>query len=162
MLNTARALSFTLLLLLLATAACADSLEQSNLDATVTAVGPIALDAQNRIFITYALRDLEGDDQNITLQICEKDAKQCGTPNPKAKNTGSLKSLPTLPAQTDVTHTFSFDTACGRIVDTKNVAFSLTTPYIVRIQVQDSENHLDSAEFTLGADLGLTAIPPCP
>lgn len=162
MLNTARALSLTLLLpLLLLATACGDSLEQGNLEANITAVGPIALDAQNRIFITYALRDLEGDDQDITLEICEKDAQKCGTPNPKGKNSGSLKHLPTLPANTDVTHTFSFDTACGRIVDDKTVPFTLNTPYIVRVQINDTEKSLTSPEFTLTADLGLTAIPPC-
>jgi len=160
--TTTRALPFALLLLLFTAGACADSLEPGNLDATVTAVGPIALDAQNRILITYALRDLEGDDQNITLEICEKYATKCGTPNPKGKNSGSLKSLPTLPAHTDVTHTFSVDTACGRIVDNITVAFNLTTPYIVRIQVKGSDNFLTSPEFTLGSDLGLTAIAPCP
>lgn len=159
--TTTHALSTALLMLLL-TAACADSIEQENLEANVTAIGPIALDAQDRILITYALRDYEGDDQNITLEICEANAQRCGTPNPAARNVGSLHSLPTIPARTDVTHSFTFDTACGRLVNNAATPFNLNTPYTVRITIQGTENTLESPPFTLGDNLGLTTIPDCP
>ncbi|MBA2663244.1 MAG: hypothetical protein H0U74_13205 [Bradymonadaceae bacterium] len=152
-----------LILALVLTPGCADRVEVGNLTAEITAIGPIAIDDDGRLAIAYALRDDEGDDQDVIIEICEAPGERCGEPDPRGNHGGhTTTNLPTRPARTDVGHVFRWDLGCGRVIDNSTVAFELGRPYRVRITIIDGGNERSSTNFTLGEELGLTTLPDCP
>lgn len=143
---------------------CETTIDVDNVPTRVTSVGPIEasslvqIDDQSTAFsqvrIGYTLRDFEGDDASIEIEICEEaDDSNCGAPF-RGYGGDGVTRLPTIPFDTDVPHYFEWEVGCGRLVGTELVETEPTVSYVALIRVAGSgEQPVRSPAFRL-EDLG--------
>lgn len=151
---------------------CETTIDVANLETQVTSVGPIEAsslvqlddDTQgfSQVRIGYSLRDYEGDDASIQVEICEVgEDSNCGIPFRGFGGDG-LSRLPTIPVDTDVPHIYEWAPGCGRIVGLERVETSLDISYFARISIAGGEGEpVESPEFLL-SDLGFDAETEIP
>lgn len=141
-----------LMFLCVVLSACSTSIDVGDTPAQVTQIGPVEL-VGTELRIHYALRDYEGDDAQIVVEVCEEDV--CGV---AFEGTGSdgTQRVPTVLADTDVPHVFVWNLGCGILVGTELVAVDAEAEYVVRITPEGGEP-AESHVFKL-ADLGLPAM----
>ncbi len=140
--------------------ACETTIDVGNLPTRVTAVGPVEASSLvqfedgtqgfSQVRIGYALRDFEGDDASVEIEICEEgDESTCGTPFRGFGGDG-LSRLPTIPVDTDVAHRYEWEAGCGRIVTLAETDTRYDTNYVARIRVAGTNQEpLQSPSFTL-------------
>ncbi len=153
------------LLALLFTTACGEQIVVENTLAEISEVTPIALTSADEVSVSYLLSDEEGDDQALTVEVCEGSAdspQDCGL---AFEGTGSdpVSFLPTEQGGRPLSHVFTWDQNCGRIQGDTGEIFDTTldTTYIFRLRIKDerAEWHY-SDTFTL-MELGVDAISDC-
>jgi hypothetical protein len=144
-------------------AACSETIDIDNADARITSVGALDVVTENGapryVDVTYSVRDFEGDDVDVIVEICNAAGTSCGVAWQGAGGDGTFRVI-TQPYDTDVPHVFRWDAACGSVVADARTDAELGASSIFRISVQDGDTHLDSMPFSL-ADLGFAALPAC-
>ena len=148
-------------LLALAAGCGPGQVDQFNNPAEITAVGPVSFDG-TEVLIDYTLRDQEGDDQSLSVEICagdESSQKTCPTP---VQGTGGdgIDLVPTVPRATDAEHRFAWAVGCGRVDGDSCVDSKTNTEYTVRLSVDGTDEQASSEPFTL-EDLSADALPEC-
>jgi hypothetical protein len=141
---------------------CGDQpLETQNRKAHVTSVGPVEPN-ERFVEIQYTLRDREGDDQRVDVQICPADQVPGGCLAPVQGLGGDgTNRLPTVPEATDVPHRFSWRAGCGLVDGNQCQSADLQTSYVARIKVTGTNRSETSEPFTLGNDLQWNEVPTC-
>ena len=144
-------------------AACSETIDIGNADARITSVG--ALDvvsesgAPRYVDVTYSVRDFEGDDVDVIVEICRADGTACGVAWQGPGADGTFRVI-TEPYDTDVPHVFRWDAACGAVIADARVDAELGVSSLFRVSVLGADTHLDSLPFSL-TDLGFVALPAC-
>lgn len=143
---------------------CEETIEVGNLDAEVTTIGPIEasgfvqFDEETQGFsqvrIRYTLRDYEGDDVAVSVEVCEEDAPDtCGAPF-RGYGGDGVSRVPTAPFDSDVPHVFEWIAGCGRIVGDSVEPTDIEASYIARVRVRGTSGApIVSQPFRLG-DMG--------
>ena len=150
-----------LLLTTLALAGCTEQIEVANAAAQIVSVDEIAALPTQEVSVTYDITDEEGDDQQLSMEVCEADGSACGLPF-QGKYSDGVTFVPTAPARSIQTHKFTWDAGCGRVVEGQLVETQLETSYIFRLGIlKRPETIQESTPFTL-SELGLMALPDCP
>lgn len=135
---------------------CAREITIENQEGHVSSIGPIELDEAANVIVHYTLRDPEGDDQDIRVDVCSAPDEDCGIAV-EGLGGDSTTRLPTVPAATDVPHEFRWAQRCGRWQGQDLVESKLDRSYVVGITVTNSPTGTVYSEpFTLNA-LGATA-----
>ena len=158
-----------LLTLLLAASACSEQIEVENargelLEGSIKALlGPQDRE-QHTLTIEFKLRDEEGDDQKLHLEVCQAtdagDLTACGFPY-QGEDSDGTGFLFTLPDGDPATHRFVWDYTCGRVLEEGRIEDTLPeTSYIVRARISGTRNTVTSPAFTL-ADFEIQDVPPC-
>jgi hypothetical protein len=120
--------------------------------------------------IPYLLRDPEGDDQSIKVELCQWDgqeASQCGVAVQGRGGDGS-NFVPTTPAGACILHVFYWDVGCGRFVGTDNggspsraMIESVDQQLVARVSVVGSdEAPMQTEPFSL-EEIGFESLPAC-
>lgn len=142
---------------------CGDQpLETSNRTARITSVGPVELD-ERFVEIQYTLRDREGDDQNVDVEICpaaSEGDRDCMTPVQGLGGDGTER-LPTVPKDTDVPHRYAWRVGCGLVDGEQCRTVDLQTAYVARVTLGNADRSETSAPFTLSDDLQISEVPEC-
>lgn len=136
--------------------------DQHNFDASVTSVGPVT-NGERAVMVDYALRDHEGDDQTVDVDICEStdgEPEACGDAVQGIGGDGT-ETVPTVPRGDSVTHRFAWAAGCGRVVDGSCTETDVSTTYVARVSLEDVDDAATSAPFSLGEDLGFDDPPEC-
>lgn len=144
-----------LLLVSLATS-CVREVTIENARAEVTSVGPLA-DSDGNVLIYFTLRDLEGDDQAVGVDICDAPGVRCGVAFLAGGD--ALDRLPTIPKDSDVLHETHWHPGCGRYIDDDFVAQSPADDFVVAVYTLPSDGDAVYSEPTSLAALGVTANP---
>lgn len=148
------------LLGIVAATGCVRDVETLDEPAVVTSIGPITTGADGNVVVSYTLRDFEGDDQTVRIEICDADGEDCG-PAVQAPGGDPTTRVPTIPENTDVLHTFHWNPWCGRYVGADLTASQIDAEYIVSIEVADTETGpVTSEPFTLES-VGLLNAGDC-
>jgi hypothetical protein len=124
----------------------------------------------NALVIPYLLRDREGDDQRIKVELCEWDGSEavsCGVAVQSAGGDGT-SFVPTTPAGTCILHVFYWDVGCGRFVATDNGGTpqkvfidGVDQALVAQVSVIGSEEEPTQTEpFTLEG-IGFESVPEC-
>ncbi|MEZ4460190.1 MAG: hypothetical protein R3E66_10785 [bacterium] len=139
---------------------CDETIDVDNSPAQVTAVGGITSvgSPPTAVDVEYTLRDLEGDDTDVLVQICDE-SDVCGAAWQSAGGDGTAR-VTTVPFDTDVPHIFRWNPSCGRVVGSSVQASGLDDSLRFRIQVAESTSSLESVPFTL-RELGFAALADC-
>ncbi len=143
------------LLFALVATGCVREIDIENRDARITSIGPLGLDDADNVIVQYTIRDPEGDDQDLQIEICTAPGEQCGF---AAEGIGGdpTSRVPTVPAGTDVTHEFRWAPWCDRWRGTERIPSEPDQEYVVGITVlTGSASPVYSEPFTL-TDLGTT------
>ncbi len=122
------------------------------------------------LVIPYLIKDREGDDQRINVELCEwngSEAVNCGVASQAAGGDGT-SFVPTTPADTCILHVFYWDVGCGRFVGTDDGANpqqafieSVDQELVARVSVVGSEEEPSRTEpFTLEG-IGFESVPEC-
>ena len=149
-----------LLGMIAAATGCVREIDTLDEPAEVTSVGPIATDDADNVVVSYTLRDFEGDDQTVRVEVCTVDGEECG-PAVQAPGGDPTTRVPTVPENTDVLHTFHWNPWCGRYVETDLVGSEIDAQYIVSIEVLGTETGpVTSEPFTLES-VGLVSAGDC-
>lgn len=152
--------TLTILIALAAVTGCAREIDIENQDASVTSIGPIDLNSAGNVVVPFTVRDHEGDDQTVLVQICDAPDEGCGTAV-VAPGSDPLDRLPTVPRRTDVLHEFRWDVWCGRWFGQELEPSDLDSEYVVRIEVITGEAEpVYSEPFSLSG-LGATEEGSC-
>lgn len=148
-----RALStIWLVCLTLAAVGCGDDdLDLPNRDAELSEVSVEPVDA-NRAAVWYTVRDAEGDDQAIAVELCAADGDGCVVPQPAAGGDG-LATIPTVPAGQPVRHVFHWTLDCATLDELE--ALAPDGPYIARVTVVRAGVSAESEPFGV-EDLGIS------
>lgn len=149
-----------LLVVLVLGAGCVRDIEVENQEAIITSVGPLEIDARSNVVVLYTIRDAEGDDEDVRVEICEAPEDDCGT---AVEGLGGdpTQRVPTVPQGTDVLHEFRWNPWCGRYVGTDRVTTELATEYVAAVRVLRSETPpVVSSPFTLEG-LGVVEARDC-
>lgn len=139
-----------------------DTPSQFNQSPSITSVGPLQYDGTNLV-VEYTLRDAEGDDQSVSVGICEGEPPSdgiCPVPVEGAPSDG-LSSLPTVPEGEDVAHRFAWNVGCGRVDSGSCEPTALDQEYVVRIRLDGTDEAVASESFTLGGDFDAETVPSC-
>lgn len=156
------ALGLALFLAVVAAGCGGDAPSQFNRSPSITSIGPLRYDGTNLV-VEYTLRDAEGDDQSVSVGICEQMPPSdgiCPLPVEGAPSDG-LSSLPTVPKGEDVPHQFAWNIGCGRIDSGSCKATKLDQTYVVRIRLNGTDQAVVSESFALGEDFGVESLPEC-
>lgn len=129
--------------------ACTTTIDVADTPPEVTQIGPFSINA-DQLSVEYAIRDLEGDDARLLVEICAID---CGIAFEGPDSDGTQR-VTTAPFDTDVPHIFVWDLNCGMLSGTEVVAVDATTDYRIRITPEGGEP-VESSTFRL-SDLGLS------
>lgn len=124
----------------------------------------------NALVIPYLLQDREGDDQRITVELCEwngSEAVSCGVAVQSAGGDGT-NFVPTTPAGTCVLHVFYWNVGCGRFVATDGEGTpqpvfldDVDQELVAQVSVVGSDDEPTQTEpFTLGG-IGFESVPEC-
>lgn len=108
--------------------------------------------------VVYTLRDYEGDDVDLNVQVCDAGGR-CGAAWQAPGGDGTYR-VPTEPFDTDVPHVFRWDVGCGRAVGASVEGVGLTDELRLKIGVVGSDSSAETPVFTLET-LGFEAIPEC-
>lgn len=144
-------------------AACSETIDIDNADARITSVG--ALDVVNAdgaprfVDVNYSVRDFEGDDVDVIVEVCQADGSDCGVAWQGAGADGTFRVI-TQPYDTDVPHVFRWDVGCGLVIGEARTDADPAASLIFRISVAETGIALDSMPFSL-SDLGFAALPAC-
>lgn len=149
---------------------CGEGIDVPNAAAEVSQVGdPDGDDATDiervdaSLSIPYLIRDREGDDQRLLVEICTLTAEgidRCGVAVQGPGGDGA-NFVPTTPAGTNLLHVFHWNVGCGRFVNTQRVQAAPDEPLVAQISVVDSDAEpARSAQFTLD-EVGFDALPDC-
>ena len=135
---------------------CIREVDIENRDAEVTSVGPLApTDTTEAVVVTFTIRDFEGDDQNVSIQICDGPDDNCGTAA-EAAGGDPLSRVTAVPRDTDVEHEFHWDASCGRWVGGELEAMGADQEFVVAVSLLPSQSEpVYSAPTTL-AELGVS------
>ena len=128
--------------------ACTTTIDVADTPPEITRIGPLSVQG-DRLLVEYAIRDLEGDDAEILVEVC---ATECGTAF-EGLNSDGTQRVTTAPFDTDVPHVFVWDLNCGSLVGTDVVAVAAETEYLIRITPVGGDS-VESSTFRL-SDLGL-------
>lgn len=152
---TIRILSLTLLLVLALTS-CVREVDIENARGEITSIGALAMDDAHNVVIPFTVRDLEGDDQAVAVDICDAPGDNCGV----AFHGGGdpLDRLPTIPKNSDVLHEFHWAAGCGRYLDDGFVPQALDDEFVVALYVLPSDGDAVYSEPTSLAALGAAEI----
>ncbi|MFP4599811.1 MAG: hypothetical protein ACLFVJ_16250, partial [Persicimonas sp.] len=123
------------------------------------------------VSIPYLVRDREGDDQQIRVEICEWDgerASACGSAVQGPGGDGTA-FVPTTPAGSCVLHVFHWDVGCGRFVPAnggspqREILEDVDQQLVARISVVGADTPPAITEpFALSEEeLGFNAVPEC-
>lgn len=145
-------MKYFLLILVVFALSCSETINVPDQPVEVTSVGPIELSTAN-VLVHYTLKDFEGDDAEITVEICE--GSSCGVAFEGAGSDGTLR-VPTVPRDTDVPHIFSWDIGCGLWRNDERVGVDITAEYTVVVTPLGGEP-FESEAFIL-EDLGATSV----
>lgn len=135
--------------------ACDEAIDIDNLDAQITSVGAVRAAGATEVDVDYTIRDYEGDDVNVIVEIC--DDTECGVAWQGDGADGTYR-VTTTPFDSDVPHVFRWLVRCGRVGAPQVDA---TTPVFFRLHVEGTESTLDSQPFLLQG-LGVSATIDCP
>lgn len=143
--------------------ACGEpNVSQYNRPPNLTSIGPISFDG-NSVLVEYTLRDREGDDQSIEVDVCERSPDSpdvCGTPAEGAASDGR-NFLPTVPRGEDVEHRFAWNVGCGRVWGGSCLETELDASYGFRIRLKRHDQTIDSESFRLGEEFEMESVPAC-
>lgn len=131
---------------------CSTSIDVGDTPPQVTQLGPLEL-IGDELRVHYALRDFEGDDATIVVEICEEDV--CGIAF-EGRNSDGTQRVPTALFDTDVPHVFVWNLGCGMLVGTEVMAADAEAEYRVRITPEGGEG-VESHVFKL-SELGLSPM----
>ncbi|MFW5966913.1 MAG: hypothetical protein ACOCV2_05310 [Persicimonas sp.] len=122
------------------------------------------------VAIPYLIRDREGDDQRIRVEICTADdgeVDECGTAVRASGDDGTF-FVPTTPAGACVLHVFYWDVGCGRFVTDdetpeRRLIEDVDQPLVARVSVVDSDDDpVETRSFALSDDdLDFDTAPAC-
>ena len=132
-----------------------------NQDATLIALDtPLWNEEQQSVDLLYTLRDEEGDDQKIRVEVCHDDGTQCGFPIEGRGSDGTIH-IPTMRFSQDTQHLFRWDIGCGRIVGDQIQETSLSQDYQIRILIRGTGSTLQTETFRLDDNPSATSLPTC-
>lgn len=150
-------LAVAMFILAFALTGCVREIDIENQPATITSVGALSLDDRANVVVPYTLRDLEGDDQIVAIDICDGPDDTCGIAE-EATGSTPLDRVPTVPKDSDVLHEFVWQPWCGRWVDQQLETLDVDDEFVVRVTVLPSNDDPVYSEPTsltaLGADVG--------
>ncbi len=118
-------------------AGCVREVEIENQPAEVTSVGALSVDANQNVIIGFSIRDFEGDDQLISVDICDAPGDNCGVAE-VAVGGDPLDRVPAVPKNTDVFHEFRWAAWCGRWLDQELVPSAPDDEFVVAVSVLPS------------------------
>ncbi len=145
-------MKYFLLILAVLALSCSETIDVPDTPVEVTSIGPIELAASN-VVVNYTLKDFEGDDAEITVEIC--DGASCGVAFEGSGSDGTLR-VPTVPRDTDVPHVFTWDIGCGLWLNDERVGVDIAAEYTVVITPFGGEP-FESEVFVL-EELGATSV----
>jgi hypothetical protein len=122
------------------------------------------------LVLPYLIKDIEGDDQAIKVEICQWDGQEataCGVAVQARGGDGST-FIPTTPAGSCILHLFYWDVGCGRFVGTDGGASpsramidSVDDQLVARVSVVGSDEAPRQTEPFSLADIGFDSLPEC-
>lgn len=152
-----------IIILLLGLSGCSETIDIDNAEAQITSVGALDMVTESGVprylDVAYSVRDFEGDDVDIVVEVCDADGTSCGVAWQGPGGDGTFRVI-TEPYDTDVAHVFRWDVACGLVIADARADADLSKSSVFRISIQGADRHLDSMPFAL-SDLGFTALPAC-
>lgn len=147
--------------LLILLTGCPVQIEVDNNVAEIDEVrAPERLD-EHRLAVEYTILDEEGDDQELTVEICLEGEAECGIPF-QGNGSDGLTFVPTAPAGTLQLHRYVWDVGCGRVVGEDVIASDLSATYVARISVQGQPDSATTSEAFILSDLGFSESVECP
>jgi hypothetical protein len=149
--------------LLLGLCGCSETIDIDNVEAQITSVGALDMVTESGVpryvDVAYSVRDLEGDDVDIVVEVCDADGSSCGVAWQGPGGDGTFRVI-TEPYDTNVSHVFRWDVACGVVIADARADADLSASSMFRIRIHGAETHLDSMPFAL-SDFGFSALPAC-
>lgn len=164
MLRDARLCVLTLMVAITAIAGCSEQIVVADEPAELPDAPAASWLDDGLVALDFTLRDDEGDDQDLRVEICEgtssEDASRCGFPF-QGPGSDGVDFVPTAPAGQVIPHRFVWDVGCGRVGAGEVFASALDASYVARVTVLDDNGASKvSAPFTL-TELGATQLGAC-
>lgn len=127
------------LAVLATTVGCVRQIDIENQPASVTSVGPVSLDERQNVLVPFTVRDIEGDDQVVVVDVCDAPNDNCGAAS-IALGSDPLNRITTVPRDTDVLHEFRWQPWCGRWLDETLEPVGLDDEFVIAVTVLSSES----------------------